>query len=168
MTTPTKDPWADLELLLGQLIDRHRELLDCLASKQEAIRSAQVDQLEPLCAREREVAIRINELDRRRQILSVQILGLPKDSKPALGQLLDSAPGSVKERVRAAANSLRALVLEVKRRSTVVRQAAEALSAHLSGLMQTIHAAISSARVYGRRGRILTPSVEMSAVDIRS
>jgi hypothetical protein len=69
------------------------------------------------------------------------------------------------ESVRAA---LRDLIDLVKRESSVVRQAAERLSAHMAGILQSVHSALAHANLYSRGGRIAVGANVMSSLDIKS
>lgn len=169
MTVSPLDRWRELEQLLRKLVDLHGAMLTSLADKREAIRTAQLDRIEPLCVHEKKIVQQILETDRARQTLSAKLAAPPKGGVLTLTILAAAAPADIGARLRALGDSLRELVLRVKKESATVRQAAEALCQHIGGLMQTIHTAMSSARVYGRRGRIQTPQGGVvSAVDLRS
>jgi hypothetical protein len=66
------------------------------------------------------------------------------------------------------ADQLRSLIAEVKRQSSIVRNAAEALSRHMSGIVQTVHSALSRARVYSHRGQINLGVQLESSLDLKS
>jgi hypothetical protein len=119
---------------------------------------------------ERRIVAQIEELDQLRLGESKALaarLGLPPDASLAeIGQRLPPAIGA---RVIALREELRALVLEVRRESSVVRQAAERLSAHIAGIVQSVHSVLAHANIYSSGGQIATAGGGViSSLDIRS
>ena len=78
------------------------------------------------------------------------------------------AVGEPAGRLAALADQLRATVEDVRRVSAVVRKAGDALARHMSGLMQTVHSALSRARVYSRRGQLATGAQSRFSIDVTS
>jgi hypothetical protein len=65
-------------------------------------------------------------------------------------------------------SELRPLIEEVRSESSVLRQAAERLSAHMAGILQSVHSALAHANVYSRGGRVTAGANVISSLDIRS
>ena len=57
---------------------------------------------------------------------------------------------------------------EVRTVSGMVRGAADALSRHMTGLMQSVQSVLASAKVYGRRGRLVSSGQNQYCVDVKS
>ncbi len=94
------------------------------------------------------------------------------ESKDALtlSRLLERAEVDDEQRTRmlTLAADLRDKVQEAKRGGGSVRDAANALARHMAGIQQTVHSALSRARVYERRGRLNLGSAMPATVDLKS
>jgi len=66
------------------------------------------------------------------------------------------------------AGALREATAKVRRESSIVTAAAEALSRHMTGIMQTVNSALSRVGVYERRGRIAVGAQMDFCVDLKS
>lgn len=160
-----------LESTLRSQLDEHQKLLTLLQRKREAVRHAKIDAIGELIEHERMQIERIAELERGRdqivQRLTQQLQ--PGSTEPMpLAAIAERADEPVQSRLLGIAAQLRDLVKEVRQTSSVVRNAAEALSNHISGVMQTFHAALSRAGVYGRQGQLATGSQTEYSVDVKS
>lgn len=94
-------------------------------------------------------------------------LGLAPDA--SLVEIAGRLPPETGTRIIALREDLRVLVLDVRRESSVVRQAAERLSAHIAGIVQSVHAALAHANIYSSGGQIATVGGGViSSLDIRS
>jgi hypothetical protein len=163
-------------LLVGQL-DGYRRLLEVIARQREAIRTANGAALEQATRAEEPIVRVLAALDgQREQMLAhMRQRWMPHEGRtPALSRLLASAPAEVandddrRSRLLMLANHLRQAVETAKRAGSVVRSAAEALSRHVAGIQQTVHSALSRARVYERRGRLSLGAATPAAVDLKS
>ena len=160
-----------LERILAAQIEEHQRLRACIDRKREAIRTADINAVSNICGEENAVIQRIGELERRRLELVARItqaIDARATAPMTLAQLavaLGDVPGA---RLHAYADQLRSLMADVKRQSSIVRNAAEALSRHMSGIVQTVHSALSRARVYSRRGQINLGVQLESSLDLKS
>jgi hypothetical protein len=157
-------------ILRAQLAD-HRRLLDCLDRKREAIRTAQIGRVSDIVEEERRVAVRIAEADRHRGELVrriAQALMPAAQQPPALAELAHLVEEPIRTRLLASAAELRDAAEEVRSRSSIIRAAAEALSRHMSGVMQSVQSALSRAGVYGRRGEMALGAQLEFSVDVKS
>ena len=160
-----------LERLLGAQIEEHQRLRVCIDRKRGAIRSADIDAITEICGEENAIIQRVGELEKRRLELVARMTQAvsPKASSPMtmsqLGATLGEGPGA---RLLAYADQLKALISDVKQQSSIVRAAAETLSKHMSGIVQTVHSALSRARVYSRRGQINLGMQLESSLDLKS
>lgn len=101
-------------------------------------------------------------------------LGTQHSNALSLLEIAQREGGERGERLIALRDQARANVAELKRRSGILAQAAVALSAHLTGIMQAVGAAAmgtAHARTYSRHGRLagIGPGagvVSLSAVDL--
>ena len=64
-------------------------------------------------------------------------------------------------------DDLRDEIEACRRESSVVRHAAEMLAQHVSGILQTVHAAFGATKTYGRAGR-LAVATPIRTVDLKS
>lgn len=172
--TPDRAPDAPLDAIariLEAQIEHHRALRALIERKREAIRTADIDAITGLCQRENERAQRLGDLEKQR----LEVVGhlthrfRPDAAKPlTLREIADHAPGMRRTELRLLADTLRAEIEAVRRSSSVVRAAAEALSRHMSGVMQTVTGAISRVHVYERRGRLAAGAQTQNCVDVTS
>lgn len=161
----------ELEQLLRAELDVHQKLLTLLQRKREAVRHAKIDLIGELIEQERAEVERLAELERSREHLVKQItVTIQPDASESLPltAIAEQADEPAQSRLLGIAAQLRDLVKEVRQTSSVVRQAAEALSNHISGVMQTFHAALSRAGVYGRQGQLAAGSQTEYSVDVKS
>ena len=160
-----------LEGVLAVQLERHQRLREGLEQKRQAIRTADLTRLQQACRREQQMVEGLEDIDqKRRQIverLSAEID--PGAETPlTIQQLAAHAVEPTRTRLLDTADALRSVAAEVRRESSVMRSAAEALSRHLGGLMQSMRAALSTAGVYGQRGQIDGQQVDFAMLDIRS
>jgi hypothetical protein len=160
-----------LERILAAQIEEHQRLRECIDRKREAIRTADINAVSSICGDENVVIQRVAELERRRLELvgrMTQAINAKATAPMTLSQLavaLGDGPGT---RLAAYADQLRSLIAQVQRQSSIVRNAAEALSRHMSGIVQTVHSALSRARVYSHRGQINLGVQLESSLDLKS
>lgn len=178
-----------LERTLIEQVATQRRLLEALDRKREAIARADAAALERLSREEQQLLAKHAELDRERETLVAGLGGMriepPATSKsplssggspltPSLTDIAHREGGARGERLIALRDQARANVAELKRRSGILAQAAAALSAHLTGIMQAVGTAAMggiNAGTYGRQGRLAgigsgAGVVSLSAVDL--
>ena len=159
----------EMESLLGQMIPLHEQLLSCATDKREAVRAADIPRVPEICDRERALLQRVErmELGRRAIVdsLAVQINGKETPSLHALAALAETPQC---ERLTVLGTRLRDLSHAVRQESTIVRAAVEALHRHMTGVVQTVSAAISQARVYSASGRMRVDAPFESCLDVTS
>jgi hypothetical protein len=160
-----------LEAMLREQMDAHEKLLPLLDCKREAVRHADLETISQVMEQERLIIARIAEIERNREQLVYRITQQiqPEATKPLpISAIAERAAEPVQTRLMAMAAQLRDLVKDVRERSSVIRSAVEALSNHLSGVMQTVNAALSRAGVYGRQGRLATGDQMQHSVDVKT
>ena len=149
----------------------HEQLLQCVADKREAIRSADIAKVSDICGRENTLIQGLAEIEKQRLRLVGELTQSihSKSQKPlTMNEISQSAAEPQRTRLLALTAQLREIVTELRAQSSIVRVAAETLSRHMSGIVQTVHSALSRARVYGERGRIAMGSQVQSMLDIKS
>lgn len=155
--------------LLEAMRARHADLLRLLSERREAVRVADFGRFGALDDAERRILAEVVELDRRRleesRALAVRLALAPDATLADIGSRLGPQDAA---RLDAARGELRALVERVRRESGVLRQAVERLSAHMAGVLQTVHSALAHAQVYSRGGRIALGANVISSLDVRS
>lgn len=173
----TKEVRTAVELLrqlLSKQIELHEQLLNCIHQKREAIRTANMPVMAECCEREHRLTERLRELDSRRPGIVThlaKLLGMGAQHANAISatdianRLDEPASGAI----AALAAQLREKLREVRSEHSIVRQASEALSKHMTGIMQSVQAMLNQTGVYERRGRIVTASPRMTgSVDVKS
>jgi len=148
------------------LHDRMRSLL---REKREAIRTADFRALSALVAAERDVATAITAREQQR-------LSLLEQAQPWFGHPDNATVSLIADRIsdddgtalRDAATSLRESLTQLRAESTVLRDAATRLSEHLGGLVQTVQAAMSRAKVYGRTGQLALNATVDASLDLKT
>jgi hypothetical protein len=157
-----------LERVLTTELADHQVLLADLESKREAIRMADLPTINEISRREEEILRRMRERAAQRGQLGQRVAGLAKLEKAPLSVMVALAPDERASRLRDLKSDLETAANEIRRRSTIVRSAAESLSKHLAGVLQTVTGALSRAGVYGRRGTLQLGQATASSLDLRS
>lgn len=175
MTTRLPATLADdinlLERMLAAQDDGYRRIEQCLVRKQEAIREADIDAMTEACEEENGLVQKLAEVEKQRLELVGRLTEAadPTASQPwtvsMIAAAVDPEQGTS---LREVSDRLRDRIASVKRQSAIVHRAADALSQHLSGLVQTIQAALSTSPTYERRGRIAVAPVVESSLDLKS
>lgn len=148
----------------------YRQLLELSKTRRAALRAGDFAGFSKIDEPEKRIVAQIEELDHLRVGEAKAIaarLGLAPDA--SLVQIAEILPPETGARIVAVREELRALVLEVRRESSVVRQAAERLSAHIAGIVQSVHSVLAHANIYSSGGQIATVGGgAISSLDIRS
>ena len=160
-----------LEKLLRQQMEDHRALREVLAKQEQAVRQAAVADLVNITGEQQRLVNHLAEVERHRVNLAMQI-SRQIDSTTAeplpVSRIAESLEQPQRSRLMETAEELRGLVEDVRQRSSVVRAATEALSRHVTGLVQSVSAALSRAGVYSRRGRVNMSETVPASVDVTS
>jgi hypothetical protein len=162
-----------LERLLRAQLDGYKQLLRCMEAKRAAIRNADLNAITEACRNENATVQRVAEIEKHRLNVIGRLTELlrPTAQTPlCVTEIVEcSNLGEVQSKtIMALAAQLRDIVDETKRQSSILRNAAEALSRHMSGIVQSVHSALSRAHVYGQRGRIAPAAHFHSVVDLKS
>lgn len=160
-----------LERILRAQLEGHQRLLKCMDRKRQAIRTADIGSVADICAEENIIIQRLAEVEKHR----LELLGRftealrPKAAKPlTMAEIAQSAAEPQQTRLITLAAQLRETLGELKAASSIIRAAAETLSRHMTGIVQTVQSALSRACVYGSRGKITTGAQLQSLVDVKS
>ena len=173
-STASTDLHREITLLeenLRRQLEAHRQLLDCIERNREAIRRADMQQIRSICDQENTVAQHLAELEKVRLVLVGRVTEHlePDAGQPvSMSRIAEALDEPAAGRFAALAAQLRAMVEEVRKASAIVRTATDALARHMSGLLQTVHSALGRAKVYGRRGMLVTGEQNQFCVDIKS
>jgi len=138
-------------------------------ARRDAVRRADFAALATIEKSDASGAMRLAELDRARAAEASQLaVRLALGPKATLGEISERLGETDRARLDLVRSELRAILEETQRESGVVRQASERLSAHMAGIMQTVHSALAHAKVYSRQGVVaLGPNI-VSSLDIKS
>ena len=145
-----------LETLRTQM-DAHRELAGLIDDKRDAVRKADIIHIKDLCEKETSLVERLGELEKLRLAFVGRLTGrfAPDAPQPwSLREIAEVIDETRRDELLTIADSLRKTLEETQRRSSVLRQAADALATNVSGILQTIQGTLSRAGVYGERGQI--------------
>ena len=157
--------------ILAVQIDSHTRLLACIEKKRQAIRAADIDAITQLCQAEQAIIQRLGDVEKRRLGLVGELTGqlAPEAPQPmTLDAIAEAVGGPRRKALIEVAARLRQTIQTVRRESSIVRAAADALNRHITGIMQTVNSALSRVGVYERKGRIATGSQMDFCVDIKS
>ncbi len=174
---PIADGFASLESTLLAQETCYRRLRELVATRREAIRTADLELLKTTLDEERRVITRVAELDRTRTdvatALAKRLGALPAPSSPReqrvppMSTLAAKAPTPLRDRLLAIADRLRIEIEAVRHESGVVRAAAETLAQHVAGILQSVSSAFATTKTYGRGGRFATAGA-IRSIDIKS
>lgn len=162
---------AELERVLEQQHRGHEMLLEQVRRNCDAVRRADMEAIREICAAQNAVGQGLAELEKRRLALvgSLTRALAPDAARPlTVAEITARLEPGEAERLQARAEALRPLVARVREESSVVRQAAEALARHMTGIVQVVHSVLSRAPVYGRTGEITGGDTRRMCVDVRS
>ena len=173
-TTTIEDLGQDVTVLednLRRQLEGHRALLTCIARNREAIRQADMHQIQSICEQKNEIAQQLSELEKQRLTIVGRLTEHlePDAERPvSLDRIAAALEEPARGRFEVLAAELRSGIDAVRTASAVVRGATDALARHMSGLMQSVQSVLGRATVYGRRGRLVTGEQNQFCVDIRS
>ncbi len=147
----------------------YAQLIVAVRARRDAIKRADFNRFAQLGASEARIVAEISELDIARLAqargLATRLALPPEATLAQIALRLNETEHAQLDSVR---SELRVLIDQTKSESSVVRQAAERLSAHMAGILQTVHSALAHANVYSRGGRIAVGANVISSLDIRS
>ena len=155
--------------ILDATLSVQREILAAVRARREAVRVADFAALGRIEKGEPALTLRMTELERARMTEPAQLtvrLALPP--KSTLGDIAARLSEPDRARLDLVRSELRRTIEETQRESGVVRQATERLSAHMAGIMQSVHSALAHAKVYSRGGAITIGPNVVSTLDIKS
>jgi len=174
---PTKPDTPGLQQHAEQLVNvlsrqlmLHRQLLECIEEKRQAVRHADLDAIERLCHRENEIAQHLGELEKHRLTLVGTLTETidPTAERPLTAvQIAAHVDDALRHRLEHTSAQLREAIAQVRKQSAVLRQAAEALAQHMAGIAHSIRAALSRAVVYGSGGQMETGAATAQRVDVK-
>ena len=161
----------ELEQILAEQFQGHEQLLELVGRNREAVRRADMAEIKVACELQNVVGQNVAELEKRRLSLvgSLTRQFAPDAPRPlTVTEIATHLEPALAERLQARADALRPLVERVREESSVVRQAADALVRHMTGIVQGVHSILSQAQVYGRKGVITGGAECRLCVDVRS
>lgn len=159
---------AELEQVLAEIAGQYQELARCAVERREAMRRADTRRLAHCVGSENAAVQRIADLERRRMAVVETLaarVGAPGKSQTPVSQLAPLLPEPARSRLLMLAQGLRDLMEKVAVLNEATRKAAEALSAHMEGLMRHVAAKLNHAQTYGPSGVIGAGGRVMSALD---
>ena len=160
-----------LELLLRSQQQDYENLGQMIHHKREAIRHADMNAITDLCQQENTIAQKVTETEKARLVLTAELTRTidPEASRPlSMSEVAQAIDEPNRSRLLELSQTLRGTIEEVRAASRIVRAAADALSRHMDGLLQTVQSALSRARVYSDRGRIATGAQYQFCLDLKS
>lgn len=160
------DPMHELERLLGEMLSEHERLASVLATKMDALRRAQPEQVTECCQREEAIVRKIAALEQRRQATAQQITRQrdPAAREPmTLRAIAESVDEPQRGRLLTLQVKLRRLAEQTQHEARVARQATEGLLNHVEGLMQRIAQVVADAGTYERAGRVARAASSMTS-----
>lgn len=167
LADPVASGCRQLGDLLEQSLAEYVALRALVARRRDAVRTANMRVLDEVLQEERQATARIADLDRRRTEVAASLAKRTAVAQPTVTAIAAKAPEGERERLLVLAARLRDEIEACRRESSVVRHAAEMLAQHVSGILQTVHAAFGATKTYGRAGR-LAVATPIRTVDLKS
>jgi hypothetical protein len=142
----------EIELLLRQLIDEHRELAEHVEAQQQAMHAGDAEQIDRATHQQQCGRTRIARLESRRRQLAVQIgRAMRLGDEPTLPLLAQLFPAR-SEALLALRDELRTAIEQVSTRTHRVTRLASAVLGHLNSAVRLIAGAVEQAGVYTKSG----------------
>lgn len=160
-----------LERILCAQHDDYKKIANFIERKQEAIRNADMHQITSICQEEHVVTQHATQLEKQRLQLTGDLTSrLQPDAREPLtvSQIAEVLVDPDRQRILELSTALKQTVKEVRQASSIVRKAADALAAHMGGLLQTMQSALSKAQVYSQHGRISLAAQSQYCLDLKS
>ncbi len=165
-------PRVNAQPLIATLEKSHAlysDLLALIQSRRASVRAADFARFSQLGDTEsrlvREIALQDQARLGQVRALATALALAPECPLSELSSRLAPAEHARVDQLR---SDLRPLIESVRKESSVLRQAAERLSAHMAGILQSVHSALAHANVYSRGGRVTAGANVISSLDIRS
>ena len=149
------DPAAELESVLGSLIETHEQMVAIAIDHRAAISRADAAGVQACVGQQAVLSARVAELETQRRSLAAAIAPAMAGS-PTITTIARALPEPARGRVLGAASRLREVLLRLQNENRILRSATQTLLTHMDGLIQQVARALSQARLYGPRGRIDT------------
>ncbi len=145
---------AELLMLLRELLAGQDRLLKLALARREAMRVFDIARLETLAAQERTEALRLGELDRRRQTLVGQFRAvLGKGAAPTVSEIALRANEPVKSQLLGLAAQLKETVKQVERNARINATISETVVKGLAKVLKVVTGLAQHAGLYMRNGR---------------
>ncbi len=139
-----------LDGLLANLESEHEQLLTLAGLQRDAIGRADTKDLGQVVEQTAQTLGRIAGIENTRQ----RLIKRPDGSVPTVQQIAAEADDQHAEALSNRSVSLRKLMLQVNQEHKAVREASQALSDHMNGLLKQVSAKLSHTGTYGRRGAV--------------
>lgn len=142
----------DIETILRQLIEEHRNLLGSIDAQQQAMRAGHADQIERTAHQQESARMRIARLEARRRQLAAQIArAMRMPAEPTISALAQLFPAR-SEALTMLRDELRTAIEEVTKRTHITSRLAGAVLGHLNSAVRLIAGAVEQAGVYTKSG----------------
>ena len=139
-----------LDGLLANLETEHEQLLTLAGLQRDAIVRADTKDLGQVVEQTAQTLGRIAGIENTRQ----RLIKRPDGSVPTVQQIAAQANEQHSMTLTQRSASLRKLMHQVNQEHKAVRQASQALSDHMSGLIKQVSAKLSHTGTYGRHGAV--------------
>ena len=145
---------TELLTLLRELLAGQDRLLKLALARREAMRVFDIARLETLAAQERTEALRMAELDRKRQLLVGQFkAALGKGVEPTVTEIARRVNEPVKSRLLGLAGQLKETVEQVERNTRINATISETVVKGLAKVLKVVTGLAQHAGLYMRNGR---------------
>jgi hypothetical protein len=157
--------------ILREAIELHAQLVLCIQTQQQALRTANTTELAKCLSTERDLVNAIDAMEQRRKVVTAALatkLDVTSDGEITLSQLVAVLDDESGDRIAELGTQLRESLETAQREGGVLRESCTALLGHVGGLMQTIQVGLSQTKTYGRDGRVGRVARLSDRVDVRS
>ncbi len=139
-----------LDTLLADLEQEHEQLLTLAGLQRDAISRADTKELSRVVEQTAGVMNRIAGIENTRQ----KAIKLPDGSIPTIDQIVSQVNKHHADKLTKRSHSLRTLIAKVNQEHNAVKEASQALSNHMNGLMEQVKSKLSHSGTYSHRGAI--------------
>ncbi|MBI1336356.1 MAG: hypothetical protein GC164_05280 [Phycisphaera sp.] len=156
---------SQLEAVLREQLTANERLGELVAEKLDAMRRSDHRRVVACSALENQQLKRLTTLENERLelVAALTLMVKPGATEPMrMGELAQAMCEPARGRLLVLREMLRSKMEEVRQKAGVARQSAQALSNHMSGLIQTVGGAVTGVATYSQKGNRPRAAVAVS------
>ncbi len=144
----------DLTLLLRELLASHQRLLQIATARQDALRTFDVERLNPLLERERTEVERLTMIEKLRKILVEQLkLKLGKNVDPTISEFAKRLAEPRRSELLVLSSQIKSTVEQLDRYNRINSKVSESVVKSFAKILKIVTGLAQHAGLYMRNGR---------------